>query len=53
MKNGFHAAHQWFFQTSMKLLLAKIELRPIYNRFWYKFLFAGLKMRLADLETQN
>ena len=41
--------HQWLFQISMKLPLAKIELGPNYNRLRYKFSFSGLKMRLADL----
>ena len=42
-------AHQWLFQISMKLPLAKIELGPIYDRLVHKFSFSGLKMRLAGL----
>ena len=41
--------HQWLFQISMKLPLAKIELGPIYDRLMPKFSFYGLKMRLTDL----
>ena len=44
-----YAIHQWLFQISMKLPLAKIELGPIYDRLVQKFLFSGLKMRLAGL----
>ena len=43
------AAHQWLFQISMKLPLAKIELGPNYDRLMHKFSFSGLKMRLAGL----
>ena len=43
------AYHQWLFQISMKLPLAKIELGPIYDRLVHKFSFSGLKMRLAGL----
>ena len=45
----FYPIHQWLFQISMKLPLAKIELGPIYDRLEHKFSFSGLKMRLADL----
>ena len=41
--------HQWLFQISMKLPLAKIELGPIYDRLVHKFSFSGLKMSLAGL----
>ena len=46
---GITHFHQWLFQISMKLPMAKIELGPIYDRLVHKFLFSGLKMRLADL----
>ena len=38
-----------FTQITMKLPLAKIEVRAFINRFRYKFSFPGLTMRLAYL----
>ena len=49
MKNGFHAAHQWLFQISMKLPSAEIELGPICDRLVHKLSLSGLKMSLAGL----